>query len=165
MMVGYFERIKNYDLDLDNLGGYVRALMMQGDIAYFIEGFFAEIVQKFPGDFFKDVNESFYRGLLFHLLYNSLNKKQYEILPEYNLPGGTVDIMLRTFPGAAVRAPLRELIEIKRVKKSASDQKLESKLAEGVTQVAGYRSGDYSDWRGVAVCFRGNKDYRLEFVE
>ena len=60
---------------------------------------------------------------------------------------------------------LRDLIEIKRVPKSASDAELETKFDEAADQVIRYRTGDYSDFRAVALCFRGNKDYKLKVLQ
>jgi hypothetical protein len=66
---------------------------------------------------------------------------------------------------------LKDLIEIKRVPsprdevpKSASDGKLEAKFREAKAQVLACRTGDYREFRTVAVCFRGNRDYRVKVM-
>jgi hypothetical protein len=165
MVLTYFQRIKKFELSANRFGKWIKEYLHKGDIEYLIQGFFLEAIVKFPGDFFKDVNESFYRGLLFHLLYNNLFKDQYEVLPEYNLPGGTVDIMVRSFPAAGVRCRLLDLIEIKRVPKGASDREFDGKVHQGKEQMKKYLTGDYKGWRGIVVCFRGNKDYKINILE
>jgi hypothetical protein len=59
---------------------------------------------------------------------------------------------------------LKDLIEIKRVPKSAADAELTAKFNEAENQVLRYRTGDYKDFRAVALCFRGNKDYKLKIL-
>ena len=165
MVLIYFQGIKKFELSANRFGKWIKEYLHKGDIEYLIQGFFLEAIVKFPGDFFKDVNESFYRGLLFHLLYNNLFKDQYEVLPEYNLPGGIVDIMVRSFPAAGVRCRLLDLIEIKRVPKGASDREFDGKVHQGKEQMKKYLTGDYKGWRGIVVCFRGNKDYKINILE
>jgi hypothetical protein len=165
MVLTYFQKIKEFELPANRLSKWIKEYLHKGDIEYLIRGFFLEVIVKFPGDFFKDVNESFYRGLLFHLLYNNLFKDEYEVLPEYNLPGGTVDIMVRSFPGADVRCRLSDFIEIKRVAKGASDKEFAEKVRQGKEQMNKYLTGDYQGWRGIVVCFRGNKDYKINIQE
>ncbi|MCP4132371.1 MAG: AAA family ATPase [bacterium] len=165
MILSYFEEIKDFDIPERDINSPVIAFKRSGDIAAFIESFFNEVIQKFPGDFFKDVNESFYRGLLFHVLYYYLPKDTYEVLPEFPTGHGQVDVMVRTLPGADVDASFEYLIEIKRVPKSASDAVFESKFNEGKTQVKKYQTGDYKDFTAVAVCFRGNMDYKMIIMD
>jgi hypothetical protein len=161
MLLTNVQRIKKFELPANRLGKWIKEYLHKGDIESLIEGFFQEAIVKFPGDFFKDVNESFYRGLLFHVLYGNLFKDQYEVLPEYNLPGGTVDIMVRSYPGAGVRWQLSDLIEIKRIPMGASDKEFDRKAQQGEEQMKKYLTGDYEGWRGIVVCFRGNKDYKM----
>ena len=90
-------------------------------------------------------------------------KDRYEVLPEFNLPNGTVDIMFKTLPNAKVRAEFEVLLEIKRVPKSASDEVFEAKFQETIKQVNSYKTGEYKDFTALAVCFRGNKDYKINY--
>lgn len=59
---------------------------------------------------------------------------------------------------------LKDLIEIKRVPKSAGNGEFDAKFKEAINQVLLYRTGDYSKFRAVALCFRGNKDYKLKVL-
>lgn len=109
------------------------------------------------------INEClYYLGLLFHTLSMTLSRQMYEVLPEYNLPNGTVDLMVKSLkhPGAPV--PLVELIEIKRVPKSATDAEFKAQFEKAKEQAAKYPAGDYKAFRTTAICFRGNRDYLLE---
>jgi hypothetical protein len=164
MVLSYFEEIMGFPTEGRGYDRMVIHFMETGDMKGFVENFFKEIIQKFPGDFFKDVNESFYRGLFFHILYSFLPNNLYDVFPEFNLPDGTVDLYInsRELPGELVK--LQDLIEIKRVPKSATDAELKAKFDEAVSQVLAYRTGDYKDFRAVAVCFRGNKDYLLKVM-
>ena len=130
-----------------------------------IKYFFSEVIQRFPGDFFKNVYESFYHGLLFYVLWDKLSKDRYEVLPEFQVTNGQVDVMARTFEGAKVYAHFNDLFELKQVPKSASDTEFETKFREAKSDIKKYRTGPFADWRGVAVCFRGNKDYKIEVIE
>lgn len=161
MILSYFERIMDFETDGMGFDGMVIDLMEEGNMEAFTARFFEEIIQKFPGDFFKDVNESFYRGLFFHVLYTYLPADIYEVFPEFNLPQGCVDLIIRSrqIPEGLVK--LEDLIEIKQVPKSASDARLEAKFNEAKEQVKKYQAGDYGNYRKVAVCFRGNKDYKV----
>jgi hypothetical protein len=162
MILSYFEEIMNFPTEGAGFDRMVIELMETGDMEVFVKSFFEEIIQKFPGDFFKDVNESFYRGLFFHILYSFLPNDLYDVFPEFNVPGGTVDLYINSRKLPEELVELRDLIEIKRVPKSAGDAELEAKFKEANDQVLGYRTGDYSGFRAVALCFRGNKDYRLK---
>lgn len=161
MILSYFERIKEFEPDRFDFDRFVIRYLKDGDINALIKAFFEEIVRKFPGDFFKDVNESFYRGLLFHVLYRILPKNLYEVLPEFNLTTGTVDLIVESFDNPRVMAKLEDLIEIKRVPKSATDSQLDAKFEKAKKQVVRYQTGDYKEFRAVAVCFRGNRDYKI----
>ncbi|MCI5221338.1 MAG: hypothetical protein D3924_01305 [Candidatus Electrothrix sp. AR4] len=164
MILSYFEEIMDFSVEGVGYDRMVIEFMETGNMEDFVQSFFAAIIQKFPGDFFKDVNESFYRGLFFHILYSFLPNDLYDVFPEFNLPGGTVDLYInhRNLPDELVG--LQDLIEIKRVKKSATDAELKARLQEAEDQVIRYRTGDYSDFRAVALCFRGNKDYQLKIL-
>jgi hypothetical protein len=168
MILSYFERIMNFETDRLGFDRWVIDFMETGNMEELVNNFFEEIIRPFPGDFFKDVNESFYRGLFFHVLYTFLPNDLYDVFPEFNVPGGTVDIYLNSRgPGAPLPpelVELKDLIEIKRVPKSASDGELEAKFREAEAQVLAYRTGDYREFRAVAVCFRGNRDYRVKVM-
>ncbi|MBI4646054.1 MAG: AAA family ATPase [Bacteroidia bacterium] len=170
--LSYFERIKNFEIDKKDFGKWIYEYITKGDIEYLMTGFFKEVVQQFPGDFFANVNESFYHGLFFHLVYNNTPKNLFEVLPEYNLSNGQADVMVRSLPKSsdakgygrrlsAAPYKINDLFEIKRVPKSASDKELKAKFDQGKTQMQKYRTGEYKDWRGIVVCFRGNMDYMI----
>ena len=95
------------------------------------------------------------------MLYTFLPNDVYDVFPEFNLPGGTVDLIIRSreIPEGLVK--LTYLIEIKRVPKSATDTQLEAKFEQAKEQVKKYCTGDYKEFRTVAICFRGNKDYSV----
>ena len=164
MILSYFEEIMNFSTEGAGYDSMVIDFMETGDMESFVKSFFEEIIRKFPGDFFKDVNESFYRGLFFHILYSFLPNDLYDVFPEFNLPDGTVDLYInsRKLPEELVK--LKDLIEIKRVPKSATDTELKAQFKEAEDQVLGYRTGDYKEFRAVALCFRGNKDYKLKIL-
>ncbi|MBI4648894.1 MAG: AAA family ATPase [Bacteroidia bacterium] len=164
MVLSFFERINNHQPDSYITGRIIECYMKDGDIADFISKFFEKMIKSFPGDFFKNANESFYHGLMYHLLNSTFDKGRFEVYPEFNLPGGTCDLMLRSLSGARVQAEIKDIFEIKQVPKSATNAQLEAKFNECKLQLAQYKTGKYKDWRGVAVCFRGNKDYRVEMV-
>jgi hypothetical protein len=161
----YFEKINKFEPANYKINEWMVEYLFRGNVNALIDGFFRDIVQGFPGDFFANVNESFYHGLFFHILFNHTLKDCYEVLPEFNLMNGQVDIMLRTFPGAHVRVVLNDLFELKRVKKSADEAELQTKFDEGIVQMQNYRTGNYSTFRGVVVCFRGNKDYLIKIID
>jgi hypothetical protein len=160
----YFEKVNSYDSPRYEVNRWMVEYMDKGNVTALIEGFFRDIVQAFPGDFFANVNESFYHGLFFHILFNYTNKNFYEVLPEYNLTNGQVDIMLCTFPGAHVRYNLNDLFELKRVSKKATDQELQAEFDKGMVQMKTYLTGNFSAFRGVVVCFRGNKDFMMNLI-
>jgi hypothetical protein len=162
MILSYFEEIMNFPTEGAGFDRMVIEFMETGDMEIFVKSFFEEVIQKFPGDFFKDVNESFYRGLFFHILYSFLPNDLYDVFPEFNVPGGTVDIYINSRKLPEELVELKDLIEIKRVPKSAGDAELEAKFKQANDQVFAYRTGDYSGFRAVALCFRGNKDYKLK---
>ncbi|MBI4647007.1 MAG: AAA family ATPase [Bacteroidia bacterium] len=154
--LSYFERIKEFEIEKKDFGKWIYEYIRKGNIEYLLEGFFSEVIQQFPGDFFANVNESFYHGLFFHLIYNNTPKDLYEVLPEYNLPNGQADIMVRSLPKSSVQCKINDLFELKRVPKSAADEELSAKFYEGKQQMQRYLHGKYKNWRGVVVCFRGN---------
>ena len=164
MVLNYFNKIQNFRADGYQISKIVTKYGELGDVENLIEMFFTKVIQDYPGDFFINVNESFYHGLLFHILWNTFTKDTYEVLPEFNVPNGTVDIILYSYPDAEVRHPINDIFEIKRVKKSATEKEFESKFTEGKTQIRKYLTGKYKDWRGVVVCFRGNKDYKIKII-
>jgi hypothetical protein len=160
--IKYFEEINKFEPDNDYISNWIMKFLQTGDSEVLFEGFFRDVIQAFPGDFFANVNESFYHGLFFHLLLNNTKRNSYEVLPEFNLPQGQVDLMFRSYPGAHVQKQIKVLFELKRVKKTATDEELTDKLNEGITQMQKYLTADYADWQGVVVCFRGNKDYKIK---
>ncbi len=89
-------------------------------------------------------------------------KNFYEVLPEYNLPTGTADIILHSFPGAKIRHELHDIFEIKQVPKSANESELKAQFELVKKQAKRHLIGDYKNWRAVAVCFRGNKDFKIK---
>jgi len=157
----YFKEVNHYKTDNLAIGKWYGKYLIEGNVEALIDGFFREFIQAFPGDFFANVNESFYHGLFFHLLFNNTQRNAYEILPEFNLINGQVDIMFRSYPGAHVQRPISNLFELKRVAKGASDAEFQSMFNEGIAQMKSYLIGDYSNWEGVVVCFRGNLDYKM----
>ncbi len=160
----YFKNITKFEIDNENANNWMYEYMISGDYKTMIRGFFNDVIYVFPGQFFSNANESFYHGMLFHLLFNNLEKDTYEILPEYNLPDGRVDIMVRSLPGADVDCVINDLFEVKQVPKGASDAELQAKFEEGKKEMQDYLTGDYADWRGIVIAFRGNKDYVAEIV-
>ncbi|MBI4646554.1 MAG: AAA family ATPase [Bacteroidia bacterium] len=164
MVISFFERINNYQPDSYTISRIIEAYKTEGDVANFIALFFEKVIKSFPGDFFKNANESFYHGLMYHLLNYTFDKGRFEVYPEFNLPSGTCDLMLHSLPGAKVQAEIKDIFEIKQVPKSATNAQLEAKFSECKQQLAQYKTGKYKDWCGVAVCFRGNKDYKVEVV-
>jgi len=159
MALSYFERIQNYLPDANDNSDVIKDYIISANAESLINKYFTNVIQRFPGQFFSNANESFYHGLLFHILFNSLQKDMYEVLPEYNLPQGRADIMSRSLPKAKVMAHFQDLFEFKQVPKSAKDGVFESKFNETVEHVKRYTP---AGWRGIAVCFRGNLDYKIE---
>lgn len=164
-VLNYFNRIMNFDGGSSVTGKITGNYVRTGDVLNMIDNFFKLIIQEYPGDFFKNVNESFYHGLLFYVLWHKLFKDSYEVLPEYQLTNGQADFMVRTFKDARVRCHLNDLFELKRVPKNASDAEFEAKFREAKNDIKKYLTGKYANWRGVAICFRGNKDYKIEISE
>ncbi|MBI4646193.1 MAG: hypothetical protein HY738_06235 [Bacteroidia bacterium] len=184
--LSYFERIKDFEIEKKDYSKWMVEYLTTGNVEFLVQGFFTEVVQQFPGDFFANVNESFYHGLLFHLIYNNTPKDLYEVLPEYNLPNGQANLIVYSYPKSSgakghgrVPSPkatasgerlsdapyrLHDLFEIKRVPKSATDKELNAMFDQGKQQLQSYLKGEYKTWRGVVVCFRGNKDYRIEIL-
>jgi hypothetical protein len=164
-VLSYFNRIMQFTTDSGLFTKVVSDYARTGNPETLIENFFTMVIQKYPGDFFKNVNESFYHGLLFYVLWNSFAKDRYEVLPEYQVTTGQVDIMVRTLPGAQVRTKLNDFFELKCVAKSANDAKFDAKFEEAKNDITGYCTGDYTNWGGIAVCFRGNLDYKIQIFK
>ncbi len=162
--VNYFKEINKFSPQNYDIGKWFGKYLIDGNIEALFEGFFRELIQAFPGDFFANVNESFYHGLFFNLLFNNTRRNAYEVLPEFNLTNGQVDIMLRSYPNAHVQKHLKNLFELKRVPKKASETEFEKQFQEGVEQMKSYLIGEYADWQGVVVCFRGNLDYKIMII-
>ena len=158
----YFEQIQEFEINSLQVNKWLYQYMINGDYKTLLQGFFDDVIYVFPGQFFANANESFYHGLLFHILFNNLKKDTHEILPEYNLPNGRVDIMVRSLPGADVDCEINDLFEVKQVPKNATDAQLKAKFEEGKKEMEQYLTGDYSGWRGIVIAFRGNKDYLTE---
>jgi len=164
MAISYFENINNVTPNSLDLTAIVGDYKRRGNFNSLIQNFFELIIQKFPGDFFADVNESFYRGLLYHILDLSFTRNLYEVYPEFTLPNGQVDIYLHTYQNARVPLVINDLIEVKRVAKSASDAAFKNKFEEGVKQMKKYKTKEFKHFRGIVVCFRGNKDFLVEQI-
>ena len=165
MALDYFKEINNFSTTGYQISKIIRTYKATGNVNDLIENFFEKIIKKFPGNFFKHANESFYHGLLFNVLWNTFTKDIYEVLPEYNLPTGVTDIMLKSLNGAEVRHELHDFFEIKQVAKGKSDAVLEQKFSEVKTQAEKHLTGDYKNWRAIAICFRGNKDYKIKVYQ
>ena len=161
MVLSYFKKINKFDYSND-LTEIVHNYYTKANVDELIDKFFTKVIQKFPGDFFKNANESFYHGLLFHILWNTTTRNIFEVLPEYNLPTGTIDIILHSFPGARVRHKLNDIFELKQVPKSAKEPEFNAQFEKVKKQAKKHLTGDYKNWRAVAVCFRGNKDYKIK---
>ena len=162
--IDYFEKLQNFIPDQHDISRWMVAYLSTGDIEKLIQGFFEDIIRKFPGDFFANVNERYYHGLFFHVLFTNTTSNLYKVIPEFNLPQGQADVMIQSYPGAKVRCNISDLFELKRVKKDASDSELKTKLNEGVSQMQKYLQDEYVHWRGVVICFHGNKDYVTEII-
>jgi len=160
----YFTELQNFKFQNIDFSKWISAYKRRSDVKTLIDGFFRDIIQKFPGQFFANANESFYHGLLFQVLYNHTEKDIYEVIPEYNLPQGRADIMLKTYPNLMAPIQIHDLFEIKQVPKSATDTELETQLEKAKQQLINYKTGDYADFRGIAICFRGNLDYKIEIL-
>jgi len=161
----YFNELQKFDYQDHEYTKWILKYKRQGDVKALVEGFFKDIIQKYPGQFFSNVNESFYHGLFFHVLYNHTEKDLYEVLPEFNLPQGRADLMLRTYPNQTYTPIyLHDLFELKRVSKSAEEPEFEAKFNECKEQVLQYKTGDYAHFRAIAVCFRGNADVKVEIL-
>jgi len=157
----YFEKINKFEPYNLQTSRWIVKYLQTDDAKVLIDGFFRDLIQTFPGDFFANVNESFYHGLFFNLLFNNTRRHAYEVLPEFNVTNGQVDIMLRSYPNAHVQKHLKNLFELKRVPKKASEAEFENQFQEGIEQMKSYLIGEYADWQGVVVCFRGNLDYKI----
>jgi len=70
--------------------------------------------------------------------------------------------MLKTYPNTMAPIQIHDLFEIKRVPKHADEHEFEAKFEEAKTQLLNYKIGEYSEWRAIAICFRGNLDYKIE---
>lgn len=164
-VLSYFNRIMAFEtgglLYTKIISGYAKS----GNVSELIGQFFNIVIQEFPGDFFKNVNESFYHGLLFYIIYNALPNDLFEVLPEFQLTNGKVDLMVRSFKDEMVKHSLNDLFELKQVPKSATDSQFKVRFEEAKSAMKGYLTGKYANWRGIAICFRGNKDYLIEIFD
>jgi len=158
----YFNKLQNFKYDNMLITKWIIAYKQRSEVETLIAGFFKDVIQKFPGIFFTNVNESFYHGLFFHVLYNNTQKDIYEVLPEYNLPQGRVDVMVRTHQHPMLPRPINDLFEFKQVAKTETDEVFQHKFEEGIQQIKKYKTGDYANYRTIVVCFRGNLDYKIE---
>jgi len=161
----YFNEVQHFKFDKYTVNDWITDYITTSDVKKMLDGFFNDIIKPFPGDFFRNANESFYHGLLFHILNIHTNKDDFEVLPEFNLPNGQVDIMLKTYPHSQAPQKMNDLFEIKRVSKDTKDVAFRRKFKEAKEQIQKYRTGEYATWRGIAVCFRGNTDYKIEVFE
>jgi len=162
----YFNKLQNFDYQDHEYTKWILQYKQNGDAKALVAGFFRDIIQKFPGQFFSNVRESLYHGLFFHVLYNHTEKDLYEVLPEFNVPAGRVDLFLRTYPNQTYTPiQLHDLFELKRVPKGAKDEEFEAEFEACKTQVLKYRTGDYAHFRAIAICFRGNADFLIDVFE
>ncbi len=157
----YFNKLQNFTYDNLLIAKWIITYKQRGDVETLVDGFFRDVIQKFPGIFFSNINESFYHGLFFHVLYNNTQKDIYEVLPEYNLPQGRVDVMFRTHQHPMLPRPITDLFEFKQVVKSETEDNFQKKFDEGIRQIRKYKTGDYANYRTIVVCFRGNLDYKI----
>jgi len=164
-VMDYFNEVQNFKFNKYSVNTWISSYINNSDVHKLIEGFFKDIIKPFPGDFFRNANESFYHGLLYHVLDNNTNKDDFELLPEFNLPNGQIDIMLKTYPQSKAPKKMNDLFEIKQVAKGTKEPKYERAFKEAKEQIQKYRTGEYANWRGIAVCFRGNTDYKIEVFE
>lgn len=161
----YFAEVQDFKYDRFSVDQWFTAYISDSDVNALIEGFFKDVIQKFPGVFFRNASESFYHGLLYYMIDKHTDKSDFEVLPEYNLPTGQADIMLKTYPHSRAPQKMNDLFELKQVAKGDSDAKLNAKLQEAINDIKQYRTGEYANWRGIAVCFRGNSDYIIKVIE
>lgn len=160
----YFNEIMDFRYTGDFITTIVDEYAKVGDAENLIHLFFEKVIKTFPGDFFKNVNESYYHGLLFYLLWNGLLRNRYEVFPEFPLTNGKIDILVKSLPNARVQHKLNDLFELKQVPKNAKDNEFNNKFNEAVSDIEKYRTGKFAQWRGIAVCFRGNKDYKIKVI-
>ncbi len=161
----YFNELQKFKYESSIYSQWIGAYKQQGDAKALIEGFFKDVIQKFPGQFFSNAYESFYHGLFFHVLYNHTEKDLYEVLPEFNLPHGRVDLMLRTYPNQTYTpCYLHDFFELKQVPKGATNEEFEAEFEKCKQQVLKYKTGDYAHFRAIAVCFRGNAEVKVEIL-
>lgn len=161
MMLSYFEQVKNFLPIRNEKAADFTAYRESGDLAAFCAPLFETAIKKFPGAFFQDANESFCRGLFFHILYDALEKSNYDIYSEFQMSRGQVDFYIRSHPQARMPFKLHDVIKIKRVKAEATDVELETKFQEAVSQVQTRREAAYKGMHCWAICFRGNRDYKI----
>jgi len=50
------------------------------------------------------------------------------------------------------------------VPKGAEEPEFEAEFNNCKQQVLKYKTGDYAHFRAIAVCFRGNTDYKIEIL-
>jgi hypothetical protein len=161
MMLSYFEYVQEIQPERKALDPGLFDYKKKGDIEAFCKSFFVEVIQKFPGAFFRDANESFYRGLFFHILYDAMEKTNYDVYCEFQTNNGQTDFYIRTHPKAKVPCIINDVIEIKRVKSSASDAEFTAQFDAAIKQAKSRCHGDLKSCRAVAICFKGNKDYKI----
>jgi hypothetical protein len=162
MVLSYFEHIHKFDRKQSSELDYgVDEYINSGNIKSFCDSFFKGVIKNFPGIFFRDANESFYRGLFFHILYDAMEKTNYDVYSEFQTDNGLIDFYIRTHPKAKVPCVINDVIEIKQVKSSATDKEFEKKFQEAITQAKGRCHGHLAECRPVAICFKGNKNYKI----
>jgi len=161
--IEYFNRVRGFEYSNGQYARWIGAYKRKGDAEALVRGFFDDVIRVYPGQFFSNVNESFYHGLFFHVLHNHTEKDLYEVVPEFNLPTGRADLLLRTYPGQSqAPARLNDIFELKRVPSGASQAQFRAACAECRGQAAAHKVGPYAGWRAVAVCFRGNEEVWVE---
>jgi len=161
----YFNKLQSFSYENSTYSKWIKEYLYEGNAKALVEGFFKDIIQKFPGQFFSNAYESFYHGLFFHVLYNHTEKDLYEVLPEFNLPQGRVDLMLRTYPNQTYTpCYLHDFFELKQVPKDTKEAPFEAEFKKCKEQVLKYKTGDYAHFRAIAVCFRGNAEVKVEIL-
>jgi len=158
----YFNKLQNFDYKFPLYSKWISPYKDFAKVEILVKGFFDDVIQKYPGQFFSNVNESFYHGLFYQVLNSNTPRDKYELLPEFNVPTGRIDIFLRTYPNTKVAIPISDIFEIKQVGKTATDAELNTKFEEAKAQVLKYKTADYQNFRLIAICFRGNLDFKME---
>ena len=137
---------------------YLKTKSIETLIKEFLEFFKSNTAARF----FKNANESTFLILLFDWFKQFVDKNKYDVQIEVNSPNGEIDFLIRSYPNSNVKTKILDIFEIKYIPKTSTDEKLSKELNSAFNQVNGYRIGEYQNYRGIAVVFRGNKDYLIK---